>query len=231
MLRIRKAGDRGHADHGWLNTYHTFSFAGYYDPDHMGFRSLRVLNEDRVKPGKGFGSHPHNDMEIISYVLEGQLEHKDSTGTGSVVEAGQLQIMSAGSGIVHSEFNPSPTQTVHFLQIWITPSEVGLKPGYAQKAFDDETRNALHLVASGDGRQQSMVVHQDVDLYLGQLGAGVGVAHRFAVNRHGWVQVIKGTVTVSGQTIETSDGVAISDEREVDIQAQQPAEVMLFDLS
>src|SRR5581483_6022908 len=198
MITIRKSGDRGHAEHGWLDSRHTFSFADYYDQDQMGFRTLRVINEDRVRPGEGFGTHPHRDMEIVSYVLEGALEHKDSLGTSSVIRPGEVQRMTAGSGVLHSEYNPSQKEPVHFLQIWILPEKKGLRPGYEQKAFpDDQRSNRLRLVASRDGRDGSLTIHQDVDLYSTLLEKGKAVSHALQPGRHAWIQVTRGGLTLN----------------------------------
>ena len=228
MITIRRAEDRGHADHGWLNTYHTFSFADYHDPRFMGFRSLRVINEDRVKPGVGFGTHAHRDMEIISYVLEGTLAHRDSMGTGSLIKPGEVQRMSAGTGVTHSEMNPSPDEGVHFLQIWILPEKRGITPGYEQKKFEEsERRGVLRLVASRDGRDGSVTIHQDAAVYNALL-EGAPVTYTFAPDRHGWLQVVRGEVSLNGQTLKTSDGAAISDEREITIDGK--GEVLLFDM-
>ncbi|WP_397568146.1 pirin family protein [Schlesneria sp. T3-172] len=231
MLQIRKSNDRGHANHGWLNTYHTFSFASYRDPRHMGFRSLRVMNEDWVAPGQGFGTHPHQDMEIVTYVLEGALEHKDSMGNGEVLRPGEFQRMTAGTGITHSEFNPSPTEPVHLYQIWLFPSEKGLEPSYEQRRFPESDRhNKLQLVASPSGEHGSLLIHQDARIYLGNLDKESQIHQQFASGRHAWLQVLRGSVTVNGQHLETSDGVAVSDEAELAIQAAENAEIMLFDL-
>lgn len=229
MITIRKAGERGHFDHGWLNTHHTFSFADYYDPAFMGFRTLRVINEDRVKAGGGFGTHGHRDMEIISYVLEGELAHRDSMGTGSVIRPGDVQRMSAGTGVTHSEMNPSQENGVHFLQIWIVPERRGIEPGYEQKTFPEgELRGRLRLVASPDGAEGSVTIHQDVNLYSALL-AGESVAHSYAPQRYGWVQVTRGDVEVNGLKLSAGDGAAISDESAVTISGS--GEVLLFDLN
>jgi redox-sensitive bicupin YhaK (pirin superfamily) len=229
MITIRKAGERGHFDHGWLNTYHTFSFADYYDPAFMGFRTLRVINEDRVKAGGGFGTHGHRDMEIISYVLEGELAHRDSMGTGSVIRPGDVQRMSAGTGVTHSEMNPSQENGVHFLQIWIVPERRGIEPGYEQKTFPEgELRGRLRLVASPDGAAGSVTIHQDVKLYSALL-AGESVAHSYAPQRYGWGQVTRGDVEVNGLKLSAGDGAAISDESAVTISGS--GEVLLFDLN
>ena len=231
MLRIRKATERGHADHGWLNTYHTFSFAGYYDPKHMGFRELRVINEDRVQPKEGFPTHPHRDMEIITYVLEGALEHKDSMGNGSVIRPGEVQRMSAGTGITHSEFNHSGSELVHFLQIWILPDREGVTPGYEQRFFpDEEKRNNLRLIASQDGRNGSVTINQDVNLYAALLEPGQEIVHALPVGRHAWVQVARGSVEINGHHLEQGDGAAVSDENQLIVTGKEKAEVLLFDL-
>jgi redox-sensitive bicupin YhaK (pirin superfamily) len=231
MIHIRRAADRGHANHGWLDTNHTFSFADYYDPDFMGFRTLRVINEDRVAPGVGFGTHAHRDMEIISYVLEGTLAHRDSMGTGSLITPGEVQRMSAGRGVTHSEMNPSPDQEVHFLQIWILPERTGIEPSYEQKKFEENERHGkLRLVASRDARDGSVTVHQDVSLYSALLDGDEVATHSFASNRHGWVQVTRGAVDLNGLTLKAGDGAAISDEREITLRGQG-AEVLLFDLN
>ncbi|HEU5319545.1 MAG TPA: pirin family protein [Methylomirabilota bacterium] len=231
MIAVRKAGERGHADHGWLDTWHTFSFADYHDPRHMGFRVLRVINEDRVRPASGFPTHGHRDMEIVSYVLEGALEHRDSLGTGSVIRPGEVQRMSAGRGVRHSEYNPSPAEPVHFYQIWIEPAATGFPPSYEQKAFTDAERHGrLRLVASPDGGDGSVTIHQDARLYAALLDPGQAVAHALAPGRHAWVQVARGSVTVNGHALATSDGAALSAEPTVTLAATQPAEVLLFDL-
>ncbi|HEY9674003.1 MAG TPA: pirin family protein [Waterburya sp.] len=232
MLTIRKAEDRGHANHGWLNTYHTFSFANYYDPKHMGFRALRVINEDRVSPGAGFGTHGHRDMEIITYVLDGAIEHKDNIGNGSVIQPGEVQRMSAGTGILHSEFNHSETTPVHFLQIWLLPDKEGLPPSYEQRNFSaNKTPGKLHLVAARDGREGAVTVHQDVDLYAAVLNQGDRVSHTLKPQRHAWVQVTRGAITLNGLPLDTSDGAAISNETDVVIEATNDAEILLFDLA
>ena len=232
MITIRRAEDRGHFDFGWLNTYHTFSFGEYYDPRFMGFRDLRVINEDRVREGRGFPTHPHRDMEIISYVLEGALEHRDSMGNGSVIRPGEVQRMSAGTGVTHSEKNHSPNEAAHFLQIWIVPNEQGLKPGYEQKMYsDEEKRGRLHLIASNDGRDGSVTVHQDTELYAGLLDAGQEVAHPIAQGRHAWLQVARGMVTVGGQQLKQGDGASISEEQSLIIKGLEPSEILLFDLA
>ncbi len=234
MLTIRPAAERGHFDHGWLNTWHTFSFADYFDPAHHQFRTLRVINEDFVQPGYGFGTHPHRDMEIVTYVLEGGLAHKDSMGNGSTIRPGDVQRMSAGTGVLHSEYNHSKDELVHLLQIWIFPEKKGLEPSYEQKTFsDDEKRNRLRLVASRDGREGSVTIHQNASIYAGILENGGAVRHQLAPGRHAWVQVARGSVTVNGQTLNQGDGAAISDESALQLTGadSQPAEFLLFDLA
>lgn len=231
MITIRKSEDRGHADHGWLNTYHSFSFAGYYDPRHMGFGNLRVVNEDRVQPGEGFPTHPHRDMEIISYVLEGALEHRDSMGNGSVIRQGEVQRMSAGTGITHSEFNHSKEEALHFFQIWILPQSEGVAPGYEQKLFpEQEKRGALRLIASADGADGSVTINQDAKMYATVIDGGQEVVHHLARGRHAWVQTARGSITVNGHLLEAGDGAAVSEEDLVRLTARQPSEVLLFDL-
>lgn len=230
-MRIRRGSERGHADHGWLNTFHTFSFADYYDPTHMGISALRVINEDRVQAGRGFGAHPHRDMEIVSYVLEGELEHKDSMGTGSIIRPGDVQRMSAGTGVVHSEFNPSRTSLVHFLQIWIIPDRGGYRPSYEQKTFsDDEKAGRLRLIVSNDGREGSVTVHQDVAVYAGVFSPGQRAEHAIAGDRQGWVQVLRGTVSVNGHALEAGDGAAFEEAGAIDIKSENKGEVLVFDL-
>lgn len=231
MITIRRAGERGHADHGWLDTYHTFSFADYYDPAHIGFRALRVINEDRVRGGRGFGTHAHRDMEIISYVLEGALGHRDSIGTDGVIRPGEVQRMSAGTGVTHSEMNASDKELVHFLQIWILPERNGIAPEYEQKKLDDEERRGkLRLVASPDARDGSLKIHQDVEVYTTLLDEGQSVTHQYAPNRYGWVQVARGEVEVNGEILKAGDGASIADEPRVTITGKG-AEVLLFDLN
>ncbi|QDT44144.1 Quercetin 2,3-dioxygenase [Gimesia alba] len=232
MIRIRKAQERGHADHGWLDTFHTFSFADYQDPEHMRFRALRVMNEDVVQPGQGFGTHPHRDMEIVTYVLEGALEHKDSMGHGEVLRAGEFQRMSAGTGITHSEFNPSETEPVHLYQIWLYPERKGIEPSYEQKRFPrSEQQNQLRLVASPQAEQGALLIHQDAQIFLSQIDKGETVSYELAEGRHAWLQVLRGTVVLNDMPLETSDGAAISDIREITILATDNAEIMLFDLA
>jgi redox-sensitive bicupin YhaK (pirin superfamily) len=228
MITIRRSKERGHFDHGWLDTNHTFSFADYYDEKHMGFRTLRVINEDRVAPGQGFGTHPHRDMEIITYVLEGALAHKDSSGGDGVLLPGEVQHMTAGAGIRHSEFNASKEKPVHFLQIWILPERNGLKPGYEQKRFEID---GLQLVASHDGRDGSLRMHQDADLFAGQLADGKEVKHALAKDRHAWIQVARGSLSVNGAALSAGDGAAVSDESSLAIRSKAPAEFLLFDLA
>ena len=231
MITVRKSKERGHAGHGWLESFHTFSFAGYHDPKHMGFRDLRVINEDRVQPRRGFDTHSHRDMEILSYVLDGALEHKDSLGTGSVIRPGDVQRMSAGTGVSHSEFNPSASELVHFLQICILPERDGLAPSYEQKHFAvEERRGLLQLVASRDGREGSIRIHQDVDLYATLLAAGQAVEHALRPARNAWLQVARGRGELNGIPLEAGDGAAVSDERSLRM-AGADAELLLFDLA
>lgn len=231
MIEIRRAGDRGRFDHGWLDTRHTFSFADYYDPNFMGFRTLRVINEDRVQPGQGFGTHAHRDMEIISYVLEGALAHHDSMGNGGVIRPGEVQRMSAGTGVRHSEMNASDDELVHFLQIWIMPAERGIRPGYEQKRFDpSQLQGVLRLIAAPDGGDGSVTIHQDVKVYAALLDDGQRVSHDFGPDRFGWVQVARGEAEINGQKLAAGDGAAISAESSV-ILTGKGAEVLLFDLN
>ena len=232
MLTVRLADDRGHFDHGWLDTRHTFSFAEYRDPNHMGFRTLRVLNEDRVQPGAGFPTHAHRDMEILSYVLSGRLAHRDSLGNGSVIVPGEVQRMTAGSGVTHSEANPSDEEPVHFLQIWIIPERTGLAPGYEQRAFPEaERRGRLRLVASRDGAEGSLTVHQDVRVFAGSFERGESATHRLARGRHAWLQVARGQVRVNGQQLSAGDGAGISGEPEIRVEGALRGEVLFFDLA
>ncbi|MBD1937124.1 pirin family protein [Microcoleus sp. FACHB-68] len=232
MITLRKSEERGHANHGWLDSYHSFSFANYYDPNNMGFRALRVINEDWVQPGRGFGTHPHRDMEIITYVLEGALEHKDSLGTGSIISPGEVQKMSAGTGVTHSEYNPSKTEQVHLLQIWIVPDQKNLPPSYEQKTYPTaEKRNQLRLIASPEGQDGSVTVHQDVNLYASVLDAGEKVVHELSPNRHVWVQVAQGEITVNGLSLSAGDAAAISEENRVVVMANTASELLLFDLA
>ncbi len=232
MITIRKADDRGHADHGLLNSYHTFSFAGYRDPQHMGFRSLRVMNEDRVAAGQGFGTHAHNDMEIVSYVLSGALEHKDSMGNGAILKPGEFQRITAGTGITHSEFNSLASQTTHFYQIWLLPERRGIEPSYEQKYFEPTgRRNRWQLVASRDAADGSLLIHQDARIYLLDLQQGNSIEHTLESNRHAWIQVLRGSVTVTGNSLTGGDGAAISEESQLNFEATADAEIMLFDLA
>lgn len=232
MINIRKANDRGHADHGWLDSHHTFSFANYYDPEHMGFRELRVINEDRVAGGKGFGTHPHKDMEIFSYVLEGTLEHKDSMGNGRQLKPGQIQLMSAGQGVAHSEFNPSRTEPLHFLQIWIQPREHGLKPSYTEWHPKPEHAEASKvLVISPDGRDSSATIHQDADIYRIRLKAGQTVEHNLKQGRGAWLQIVKGALTFNDVPLATGDGASTEEPGTLALTATQPTEAILFDLN
>jgi redox-sensitive bicupin YhaK (pirin superfamily) len=231
MIQVRPASERGHAVHGWLDSHHTFSFADYYDPAHMGFRALRVINEDRVAPGQGFGTHPHRDMEIISYVLEGGLAHRDSLGNGSVIRPGDVQRMSAGTGVAHSEYNASESDSVHFLQIWLIPTRRGLPPSYEQKTFgDDEKRGRLRVVASPDGRDGSVTIHTDGVIYSGTFAAGERAELPLEKGRHAWVQVARGSVRVNGRELGAGDGAALSDEASVKIEGGAGGEVLVFDL-
>ena len=232
MFQMRKSADRGHFDHGWLDTYHTFSFGDYYDPAQIGFRALRVINEDRVAPGGGFGMHGHRDMEIVTCVLSGALEHKDSLGHGEVLKPGELQHMTAGRGIRHSEFNPSASEPVHLYQIWLLPRASGLAPSYSQKTFPAEERSGRwQLVASPDGAKSSLKIEQDCRIYLASIDAGRGVSHEFGPDRYGWLQVLRGCAELNERKLEAGDGVAVSQEAKVTLTADAPAEVMLFDLA
>jgi len=236
MIQIRRAGDRGHFDHGWLDTRHTFSFGDYHDPRFMGFRTLRVLNEDRVRPGQGFGTHGHRNMEIVSYVLEGRLAHEDSLGNGSVIVPGDVQYMSAGTGVRHSEFNGSPAEPVHFVQIWIVPQAEGLPPRYDQKRFDDaQKKNRLRRVASPSGAGGSIAIRQDVNLYASLLEPRASVSLELPAGRHLWVQVLRGGVEAAatkGASLEAGDGLAASDERRFELAAgNYGAELLVFDLA
>jgi redox-sensitive bicupin YhaK (pirin superfamily) len=232
MIQVRKAVERGHFDQGWLDTNHTFSFGDYYDPARLGFRSLRVINEDRVAPGQGFGMHGHRDMEIVTYVLDGALQHKDSLGNGSIMKAGELQRMTAGTGVRHSEFNPSDKEGVHLYQIWLLPQRKGLEPSYEQLAVgEEEKRGRFRLVASPDGVDGSLTIHQDARLYLASLSPGEGVAHEIDRGRAAWLQVLRGSVNVLGHDLAAGDGVAVTDENAIPVQAAAPSEVLLFDLA
>jgi redox-sensitive bicupin YhaK (pirin superfamily) len=231
MMKIRKATDRGHANHGWLDTYHTFSFAGYYDPAHMGFRSLRVINDDNVAAGAGFGMHPHRDMEIITYILSGQLEHKDSMGNGRVIQTGDVQYMAAGTGVQHSEFNPSDKEAVHLLQIWIQPDRKAAKPTYAEQSYAQAERGRLHLVTSKTGRDGSIAINQDADLFLAKLNTGDRIGHTLQPERHAWVHIAEGRVKVNGQSLQAGDAVALEGEGNVELSGEAPAQVLVFDLN
>ena len=231
MLDIRSSQDRGHANHGWLDTHYTFSFSDYYDPAHMGFRALRVINEDTIDPGRGFGTHGHQDMEILSYVLSGELGHQDSLGSGGVLRHGEVQFMSAGSGIRHSEANPSKETAVHLLQIWLLPNQAGLDPNYEQKLFPIMKQpDRLHLIASRDGRQGSFLIHSDAEIYAGKLLSGTEFRQSLA-GKNGWIQVAEGDIAVNGQPLHAGDGVAITEEDSARIGAVTDAEILLFDLN
>jgi hypothetical protein len=232
MISVRKAQDRGHFDHGWLETFHTFSFGDYYDPEQMGFSDLRVINEDRVQPGHGFPTHAHRDMEIVTYVLEGALEHKDSLGNGSLIRPGDVQRMSAGTGVTHSETNPSPSELVHLLQIWILPERRSLSPGYEQKHFPtDQKRGRLRLLASRDAAEESVTLHQDARVYATILDTGQGVRHTLHPSRRAWVQIARGEAALDGQKLGAGDGAAITEEEAIGLSAREDStEILLFDL-
>jgi quercetin 2,3-dioxygenase len=231
MMTLRKANERGHANYGWLDTYHTFSFGDDYNRQWMGFRSLRVINDDLVMPGMGFGAHPHRDMEIITYVLSGALKHQDSMGNGSVIRPGNLQYMSAGSGVQHSEFNPSKDEAVRLLQIWIQPDVKGAKPRYAEKSLSDKPTGQLHLLVSKAGREGSIGIRQDADLWLAKLEPGQSVSHALAKNRAAWVHVVEGEVVLNGKTLSGGDAAGISEEAKLQLSANKPSQVLLFDLN
>lgn len=232
MITIRKSEDRGAADHGWLNSQHTFSFSNYYDPRYMGFGPLRVINEDYIKPGRGFPTHGHRDMEIITYVLEGELEHKDTLGTGSIIRPGEVQKMTAGSGIRHSEYNPSDDHEVHLLQIWLEPSDLNLEPSYEQKLFSENVlKNNLHLIGSSNGQNDSIKINQDVNLYAAKLEKGHGINHRLDQSRLIWVQVASGELELNGTPLNSGDGAAIQNETEINITAKGNSEILLFDMA
>ncbi|MEI6300258.1 MAG: pirin family protein [Betaproteobacteria bacterium] len=232
MMQIRKGDERGYADHGWLRSFHSFSFADYHDPAHMGFGALRVINEDRVNPGMGFGTHGHRDMEIISYVLEGAVEHKDSMGNGSVIRPGDVQRMSAGTGVRHSEFNPSKTEGVHFLQIWIEPGITGIAPGYEEKHFDAASkRGKLRLVASADAREGSVKIHQDASLYAALVDGAEKITHPLAKGRRAYVHVARGSVSVNGEALAAGDALKVAGESAIKLEHGDKAEVLLFDLA
>jgi redox-sensitive bicupin YhaK (pirin superfamily) len=231
MITKRHASERGHFDHGWLDTYHTFSFGAYHDPEQMGFRALRVINEDVVAPGQGFGTHPHRDMEIVTYVLSGALEHRDSMGSGSVIRPGDVQRMTAGTGITHSEFNASQSEAVHLLQIWVLPESPGLEPSYAEKHFPAEMRrNRLAPIVTGDGRDGSLTWHRDVHLYAALLDTGARIERELVGDRHAWLQIASGEVELNGVDLAAGDGAAVSDIDRIEIEAWSAAELLLFDL-
>ena len=231
MITLRKSNERGHAEHGWLKTYHTFSFADYYDPEWMGFRTLCVINDDVVAPRMGFGMHPHRDMEIITYILSGQLAHKDSMGNGRVITPGEFQYMSAGTGVLHSEQNPSGSEAVHLLQIWIVPDEKGVSPAYAEKSMKEAKPGTLHLVTSKTGRDGSMPIHQDADLWLAKLNANQQVTHSLAAGRNAWLHVAEGEITLNGQPLSGGDAAAISSESSLEVARRTPSQVLLFVLN
>jgi redox-sensitive bicupin YhaK (pirin superfamily) len=231
MIKIRKSDERGHADHGWLNARHTFSFADYYDPQNTHFRALRVINEDRVAPKMGFGMHPHRDMEIITYVIDVALRHRDSMGNTAVMRGGDVQRISAGAGILHSEVNDSTTEPVHLLQIWITPEIKNAKPAYAEKSFAKIEPGKLHLIASKTGRGESIPINQDADLYVAKLKPGESLAHTFAAGRHGWLQVIEGELEVNGEPLAAGDAAAVSKTERLTFSARSAAHFLLFDLN
>lgn len=230
-ILLRRSGERGHADHGWLDSWHTFSFADYHDPRWMGFRSLRVINDDVIQPGMGFGLHPHRDMEILTYILRGQLEHRDSMGNRRVIGAGDVQYMAAGTGIRHSEMNPSSDQAVHLLQIWIVPERRGLEPRYAERSMATAPGGRLHLVASHTGREDSLAIHQDVDLWFGRLEAGDHAAHRLAPGRHAWLHVAEGSIRLGEERLGAGDAAAVTGPEGLEIVALEPGQVLLFDLA
>jgi redox-sensitive bicupin YhaK (pirin superfamily) len=230
-MKIRRSDERGHANHGWLDTRHTFSFADYHDPDWMGYRSLRVINDDIVMPGMGFGTHPHRDMEIITCVLSGALEHRDSMGNGRVIRPGEFQYMAAGTGVTHSEFNPSKTEAVHLLQVWIQPDRKGVAPRYAERSLSSAQPGRLHLVASKAGRDGSFSIHQDADLWVAAFGAGDRAVHPLAAGRHAWVHIAEGDVAVNGTVLRAGDAAAIDGPVPIEFRAPGPAKVLLFDLN
>lgn len=231
MINIRKANERGHANLGWLESYHSFSFSSYYDPNWMGYQSLRVINDDIVMPGKGFGTHPHKDMEIITYVLSGQLEHKDSMGNGRVIKPGDFQYMAAGTGIMHSEFNPSSDEAVHLLQIWIQPDAQGVTPRYAERQMADAESGKWHLAASKSGRDQSMAIHQDADLSLARLEPNQEIEYTVAKGRHTWLHLAEGNIDLNGQTLTAGDAAYVSGEEQLALKATADSQVLLFDLA
>ena len=231
MITIRKADERGRADYGWLKTHYTFSFADYHDPDWMGFRSLRVINDDIVAGGGGFDMHPHRDMEIITYVLSGALEHKDSMGNGRIIRPGEVQYMAAGTGVLHSEFNPSRTEPAHLLQIWIRPDRKGAPPAYADKSFASAESGKLTLIASGSGRDGSIRINQDAEVFAAKLKAGDTVTHTLKPGRHAWVQVAEGELTLNGERLNAGDGAAVSEETALRFASEKPAQALVFDLN
>ena len=231
MKTIRRSEDRGHLNHGWLDTYHSFSFGDYYDPNNMGFRSLRVINDDKVAPGEGFGTHPHRDMEIITYILKGSLEHKDSMGNGRVIQAGEFQYMAAGTGVTHSEFNPSSREEVHLLQIWIVPEKRGLKPAYAERDAKTVKAGQVALIASGNGRDSSMKINQDADLLLARLEPGQTATHSLAAGRNAWVHVAEGELTLNGETLRAGDSAALTNEPAIQLTGVKSAQALIFDLN
>ena len=231
MMKIRKANERGHVQHGWLDAYHSFSSADYDDPQWRGFRSLRVISDDLIMPGTGFGAHPHRDMEIITYILSGALEHKDSMGHGRVIHTGELQYMSAGSGVRHSEFNPSKDEATHLLQIWIEPDTRNVKPRYAEKSLSDAENGKLHLLTSKTGRDGSIAIHQDADLWLARLDANGRVGHVLYPGRHAWVHVAEGEIVLNGRTLSGGDAAAVNSETKLLLSATKPSQVLLFDLN
>ena len=232
MIMKRPSQERGHADHGWLDTRHTFSFARYHDPRYMGFRDLVVINEDRVQPSRGFGAHSHADMEILSYVLEGALEHRDSLGTGSIIRPGDVQRMTAGTGVTHSEFNPSATESVHFLQIWLTPDQKGLAPSYEQRTFAPaELSGGLKLIGAKDSRDGAVTIHQDVEVFASRLDPGIAIVHKLRPGRHAWIQIVDGALDVNGTDLSVGDGAAVSDEAELRLRVASDTHFLLFDLA
>jgi hypothetical protein len=231
MITIRKSEERGHVNHGWLDSHFTFSFADYYDPQHMGFRTLRVINDDIVAPGQGFGAHPHRDMEIITYILSGALEHKDSMGNGRIIRPGEVQYMAAGTGVTHSEFNPSKSEPAHLLQIWILPDKKGAKPNYAEKSFAKVESGKWHLAASKSGRDGSIAINQDADLFVGKLVAGDKISHDFKPNRHGWLHVAEGEIELDNLKLKSGDAVAFSGEKRISLTAKSPSQILFFDLN
>ena len=231
MIQVRRSAERGHANHGWLDSHHTFSFANYFDPEHHNFRALRVINEDRVMPGKGFGLHPHDNMEILSYVISGALEHKDSMGNRAVMRQGDVQRISAGTGMAHSEYNHSAAEPVHFLQIWLFPDQRNVEPNYAEQAFAGIAPGALHPIASRSGRDGSIGIHQDAEVSVAKLEAGSEIDYPVAEGRAVWVQLIEGKLELNGETLEAGDGAAITAERELKLRAVEDAHFLLFDLA